>query len=464
MLVGIVIASSTVSTVEAAQLDAFINPNSDTSKFDIRYQKTIFIEYPDGGDVRDSLHGKTWSITERTSPGSPDSQNIRDIINQNIFDGGSQARTDNLDITYSAKFTGNPTRASIDYTVLIKGDITNYVILEGEGQNPTLIDMGWRAISIYDKVEINGVEINQPLSALETNEPEIASFIRGSEAEPILTTPLIFADFIRDQPLGKWHFLFDPTGISSDADRFGLDDSISGSVFSKYTMGESSLREGILTEKEFEGTFDADKTYNVKTLVPIDIATLEIIGFAERDTLDGIDVLGVRPTAPTGSGGPQNEGFTVSVVYGMAGVAAIGGIAFFLFSSRQVKKDSGQGQTGIDPSRLVGYATSQSAGGYQTNRGEAQLRDDVSYQQTRNVYDSPDSQTLPSSTTAPPPPPPQTESSASAATTTAQEAACGCAASAEMGSECDCQMQGSCLCDADCACGSSVCKEHSGSF
>ena len=41
-----------------------------------------------------------------------------------------------------------------------------------------------------------------------------------------------------------------------------------------------------------------------------------------------------------------------------------------------------------------------------------------------------------------------------------EEAACGCAASAEIGSECDCEMQGSCLCDATCKCNASICKDQ----
>ena len=60
-------------------------------------------------------------------------------------------------------------------------------------------------------------------------------------------------------------------------------------------------------------------------------------------------------------------GFPIMIVYGMAGMAAVAGIAFFFVSSRSMKNQS-QGQQGIDPSRLVGYQTSASSGGYQTNR------------------------------------------------------------------------------------------------
>ncbi len=56
-------------------------------------------------------------------------------------------------------------------------------------------------------------------------------------------------------------------------------------------------------------------------------------------------------------------------------------------SSRKLKAEEGQGQQGIDPSQLQGYATSASSGGYQTVRGEAQLKGDSSYEQTRSVYE-----------------------------------------------------------------------------
>ena len=42
------------------------------------------------------------------------------------------------------------------------------------------------------------------------------------------------------------------------------------------------------------------------------------------------------------------------------------------------------------------------------------------------------------------------------------DAACGCAAQAENGTECDCVMQGTCYCDATCDCKDNLCKnaEH----
>ena len=238
--------------------------------------------------------------------------------------------------------------------------------------------------------------------------------------------------------------MFDPTGINVDAGTFGLDEEIAGFVVSSWTMGESSIREGRQVERVFEASVTSDQTYVVRSVQSTDTANLSTIGFGALDNLDGIEIAGVTPTPPEDYMTTSTGDFPVMIVYGMAGIAAVAGIAFFFVSSRSLKNEK-QGQQGIDPNRLQGYQTSASSGGYQTNRGEAQLKDDTDYQQTRSVYED-------NSTQSPPPP--------QATPSTEEEAACGCAASAEMGSECDCAMQGACLCDGTCRCGADICKEQ----
>jgi len=262
-----------------------------------------------------------------------------------------------------------------------------------------------------------------------------------------LNKELINADFILEQPLTNWHFLFDPTGINADANTFGLDESIQGFVVSSWTMGESSIREGRQVERVFEAEVMADETYIVRSVQSSDTANLSSIGFGALDVLDGVEIIGVTPTPPEDYMTTSTGGFPIMIIYGMAGMAAIAGIGFFIFSSRAMKRTA-TGQQGIDPSNLVGYQTSESSGGYQTNRGEAQLKTDTDYATTRSVYDG-GVETTPQETV-----PEQTMPSSG------EEAACGCAASAEIGSECDCEMQGSCLCDATCRCNADLCKEQ----
>ncbi len=440
LLVGLIVVGTT-APAWAAQLDAKINPNNESSPFKMNYQKTIFIEYPNGGNLFDELRGKEWTVSGTANSSNPGVQELMNKLNQGIIADGSQARISDLNVFYDFHLKARNINTSVDYKVILEGTLTNYVITKDSQR--TLIDLGWRGLSVDGELLIDGLDINIPLNLLRTEEPQAYTFFVGTEAEDILSTPLINADFILEQPLTNWHFLFDPTGINADASTFGLDESISGFVVSSWTMGESSIREGRQVEKVFEAEIMSDEKYVVRSVQSSDQGNLSVIGFGALDVLDGVEIAGVTPTPPEGYATTSTGGFPIMIVYGMAGMAAIAGIGFFIFSARSLKKEA-QGQQGIDPSRLVGYQTSASSGGYQTNRGEAQLKDDTSYQQTRNVYDETPQQS----------PPPQTTSPA------AQEAACGCAASSEMGSECDCEMQGSCLCDGTCQCNAEICKEQ----
>ena len=412
LLTGLLVVS-TSSPAWAAQIDARINPNSSESFFDINYQKTIFIEYPNGGILFDELHDKEWTISGTADSSDPGVQKLITLLNNNNRDKGSHARISDLNVTYDFHLKGRNLNTSIDYKVILKGTLTDYVI--SKDQTKTLIDLGWRGLSADGEVVVDGVEINHPITILREKEPAAYDVLAGTDAEQILRKNLINADYILEQPMTNWHFLFDPTGINVDAGTFGLDESISGFVVSHWTMGESSIREGRQVERVFEAQVNADKNYVIRSVQSSDQGNLSVIGFGALDVLDGLEIVGVTPKAPEGYATTSTGEFPVLIVYGMAGIAAIGGIGFFIFSSRSLKNQE-TAQTGIDPSRLVGYQTSASSGGYQTNRGEAQLIDDTSYQQTRSVYESGTTQTTPSSLPS------------------VEEPACGCAASAEMGS------------------------------
>ena len=441
VLLATLIVVGTSTPAWAAQLDARINPNTETSPFKMTYLKTVFIEYPNGGNLFDELKGKQWTVSGTADLSNSGVQNLKHELNRGIANDGSQAQIDDLTVDYEIHLKARNINTSIDYRVILEGTLTDYVITD-DGQR-TLVDLGWRAMSTDKEIVIDGHEINIPLNILRDQEPGVYTYFAGTEAEEVLGKHLIDADFILEQPLTNWHFLFDPTGINVDAGTFGLDDEIAGFVVSSWTMGESSIREGRQVERVFEASVTSDQTYVVRSVQSTDTANLSTIGFGALDNLDGIEIAGVTPTPPEDYMTTSTGDFPVMIVYGMAGIAAVAGIAFFFVSSRSLKNEK-QGQQGIDPTRLVGYETSASSGGYQTNRGEAQLKDDTDYQQTRSVYEGDSTQS----------PPPQ------ATPSTEEEAACGCAASAEMGSECDCAMQGACLCDATCRCGADICKEQ----
>ena len=438
LIAGLFVIGSS-SSVWAAQVDAKINPNSNASPFSYNYQKTIFIEYPNGGKIFDELHEKEWTVSGSADASNSGVQQLIASLNQKIQSDGSHAKISDLNVSYDFHLKGRNLNTSVDYKVILKGTLTDYVITKDQVR--TLVDMGWRGISTNDSIVIDGVEINLPISLLKDQEPAVYDILAGTEADSILSKGLINADYILEQPMTNWHFLFDPTGVTSDAATFGLDESISGFVVSRWTMGESSLREGRQVERIFEAPVIADQNYVVRSVQSSDQGNIAAIGFGALDVLDGLEIAGITPTPPEGYQTTSTGDFPVMIVYGMAGMAAIGGIAFFIFSNRTLKNQT-TGQQGIDPSRLVSYQTSASSGGYQTNRGEAQLADVSDYTQTRSVYED------------------QKQSPPPAIASNEEEAACGCAASAEIGSECDCEIHGSCLCDATCRCHASLCKEQ----
>jgi hypothetical protein len=444
LLAGLIIIG-TSAPAWGAQLDSRINPNNVESPFKMSYLKTVFVEYPNGGVLFDELRGTEWNTSGTADATNPGVQQLIAKLNNGIQSDGSQAKISDLNLTYEFQLKGRNLQTSIDYRVVLEGTITDYIITEDSQKK--LVDLGWRGLTTTSSVMIDGIEINIPLDVLKTEEPILYNTFVNTEAENVLNRELINADFILEQPLTNWHFLFDPTGINADASTFGLDDTIAGFVVSSWTMGESSIREGRQVERVFEAEVMADQTYTVRSVQSSDQANLYTIGFGALDTLDGIEIVGVTPTPPDDYMTTSTGGFPIMIIYGMAGMAAIGGIGFFIISSRSMKNQA-QGQQGIDPNNLVGHQTSASSGGYQTNRGEAQLKTDTDYATTRSVYEG-TAETTPQETI-----PEQTMPSSG------EEAACGCAASLEIGSECDCEMQGSCLCDATCRCNADICKEQ----
>ncbi len=386
LFTGLLLIGSGTSAF-GAQLDAKIIPDAESVKVKMTYQRTLSIVYNEGGEIANQLRGKNWEVSINTDSSNPGVQDLINKLNQKIALDGSNSHITDLDIEYSAKLNGNPLTALVDYRIVLEPTLSNYNIRTYSANSPSLVDIAWRGLTVNSPIVIDGVEINFPGSVLQSQEPETFSIISGKGADSILSANLINADGIRDQPLGNWHKLFDPTGISSDASQFGLSEEIAGFVVTTYTMGESSIREGRQVEKSFEVELTADKKYVIRSVESADSANVAIIGFASIDVLDNAEVLGVTPQAPVDYGDTTGGGFPIMIIYGMAGLAGIGAIAVLFMSSRKLKAEEGQGQQGIDPSQLQGYATSAASGGYQTVRGEAQLKGDSSYEQTRSVYE-----------------------------------------------------------------------------
>ena len=388
---SIFIAAGGISPVFASsQLEVTIDPDSDSAIAKMTYQRSINIDYSDGGKLAETMYGKTNQILFSADSSNPSVQSLISKINSYMTSEGSIAQITELTLDYKVMLTGRTSSMSVDYSIILRPTIENIVIKQGSGNNPTLLDVDWRGFGVLGPVVINtpaygDVEINLPISAFERFTPSLALSLKASDAGELLSTRLMDGDELKAQPIGNWHFLFDPTGINADASQYGFQ---TGSVISSFTMGESSLREGLIREQIHESTFSSDKIYRVTTYESSGNASIDIIGFANRDTLGTSEIFGVTPNAPEGYATTSAGEFPAFILYGMAGMAALGGVAMMFMSWRKLSKEKGHyQQTGIDPSQLTSVQTSASSRGYQTIRGEAHVTGLEDYNEHRSYYD-----------------------------------------------------------------------------
>ena len=385
-----VVISGISPVFASSQLEVTIDPNSDTAIAKMTYQRSINIDYSDGGQLAETMNGKINKVSFSADSSNPSMKSLIAKINSYILSNGSQATITDLTLDYKSVLTGRSSSMSVDYSIVLHPTLNNFVIKQGSGNAPTLLDVDWRGFGAIGPVVINtpaygDVEINLPISSFERFTPSLAMSLKASDAAELLSTRLMDGDEIKAQPIGNWHFLFDPTGIGVDASQFGFQ---TGSVISSFTMGESSLREGLIREQVHEAMFSFDKIYPITSFESSGNASIDILGFANRDTLGTSEIFGVTPNAPEGYASTSSGEFPAFILYGMAGMAAIGGAAIMLISQRKLKKEgTNLQQTGIDPSQLTGVQTSASSGGYQTVRGEAQVTGLEDYDQHRNFYD-----------------------------------------------------------------------------
>ena len=97
LLAGLIVIGSS-APVFGAQLDTTLNPNNAESPFKMSYLKTVFIEYPNGGDLFDALGGTQWKTAGTADATNPGVQKLMMELNDGIQQDGSQARVSDLNV------------------------------------------------------------------------------------------------------------------------------------------------------------------------------------------------------------------------------------------------------------------------------------------------------------------------------------------------------------------------------
>ena len=377
-----VLAVSGVSFASAAQLswDARTLDTAFEPKF--TFQRTITIDYSDGGIIANDLRGKQESVQHHLDGASLSP--IIESLNKKLDQSGSPTRISDLVLDYSATLTGYDSHASIEYNVILVPKIDQFLLYESS-DTPVLFDVSWRGLVIDEPIIIEGYDITKPISLVEDKFPLVVEQIKGSNADSLFSHTIIDASKIKEQNIASWHSLFDPTGIIPGAKSYGFDEPI----ITTFSMGTSDIFNPV-GDKIQKTALMLDEKYVISTFEAADSANMMIPGYAQAGSIDIHEIIRTGPNPTSGMPpGDDQERFPIFVMYGMAGIAAAGAGGFFWWSSKRAKKESSLGQTGIDPSQLRGIETSSASGGYKTNRGEAQLIGEADYSQTKNLYDKP---------------------------------------------------------------------------
>ena len=372
----------------AAQMDVVIATDEQEIEPSFKFLRVIVIDYPQDGNLADQLRDQKKTVSFSADSKTQGMSDLISKINSDLYSKISTSFVTEAHLNYEAKLTGGEDSAFIEYKIEVVPTITNYIVRDSSGNSPGLYDAQWRGIQMDGPVIIEtkygSYDINNPSSLLKNQMPELWDDLKNSEAREILEMELIDASGILKSPLSRWHSLFDPTPIIEESKKAGFKET---AVLTRYSLGECNIESGPCIDRKWIQEFSLDTDYSIKAIESQDDATISIEGYVTDTIIEDAEVFGVSSSPPSDYAVPATGEFPAMIMYGMAGMAAIGGSIFFVFSNRQLKKSEGQGQQGIDPSKLRAYSTSSSAGGYQTNRAEAQLVEDFDYQKTRTVYD-----------------------------------------------------------------------------
>jgi len=371
LLLAALILSGSLPSVWAAQLDAKVLVDDDVILPSFSFLRIIYIEYPDGGEIARLLQGQNHEISFSADSDTPGMDELQNKINENLQSLPSSVFVTDVKVNYQAILIGNQNSAVIEFKIELDPTIANSVIKK-QGDSRT-IDANWRGLTlsspIFFETQYGTFDINNSKNALGIMAPKVMQKIENSNVE-FLDLPMMDSSEILELPLYRWHSLFDNTAIIASSELYNFTGK---HVLTHYSMGECNIEmSGFCEDRKWEEELELDKKYNIVMIESRDDASITIEGYSDPSSMGPIETFEASLEAPV-TEKPATDEFPATIMYGMASMAAIGGIAMFVISSKKLKKDQDQGQTGVDPAYLIAYDTSNSAGSYKTNRGESYL-------------------------------------------------------------------------------------------
>ncbi|TLX66912.1 MAG: hypothetical protein E6L02_04180 [Thaumarchaeota archaeon] len=339
-LIGLLVFSGISPIWATSDLTVHLNSGGSPEKPSFKYLESAFIEYPNGGKLKNLLTGKNYTISFVENSNNTSVQDLIHQINTALVrDQKSPVIVTDLMVKYTAILTGDDKSASIDYNIELIPTIASYVITKGSGDTPTIMDAAWMGLTIKDPVVIKtaqygDLEINYPIDFLKKAAPDTYSVIAGTKAEDALKNNLIDASGILEVPLNAWTHLFDPAYTLSETSDYGYKGQ--KVAISTYTMGQSGLNEGKQQPTQKTLDFSADINYQLTTVQHPSSATVNIGGFAIATKVGDTPAFATTPKATTTE--TSSGGFPVGVIYAMAAFGAIVAGAVLFWSNRKLKQ------------------------------------------------------------------------------------------------------------------------------
>ncbi len=323
----------------AVDLNGALSSQGGPEKPTYKFQETVFINYPDGGKLKDLLNHKNMTISFLVDSANPSVQSLVNRINTDLLQNQkSPTRVTDLTVSYIASLLGSETSATLDYKLVLTPTITNYVLTK-ESDNQTILDAGWMGMSIAGPVNIDvpqygTVDINTPYSILQKIVPYVYLQIAGTPAEQVLSNSMIDSNSITQHPISDWQHLFDPSYTIAETNSWGYNGT--RVPITTYTVGESVLGQS-LNPTENTANFTLDKEYQVQTIQHASSATVQVDGVAQLETVGGQLAFLTTPQAISKIILPSS-GLSIQVIYAMAGFGAAIAVGIFVWSNKKMKE------------------------------------------------------------------------------------------------------------------------------
>ncbi|HXV45098.1 MAG TPA: hypothetical protein VD736_00305 [Nitrososphaera sp.] len=325
------------SQAQAAQINASLIPEYDRAAGSFVGVKFIQMTYEPGSTVASLFDDRTERI-EFSIEGT-NASGMSELIaaaNQALLRAQSPVQVTSANLTYSGVLRGGSDMLTLTYNVEFIPTFSGFKLDRNATDNIPL-DINWRGFVIegpvfVDSPEHGRININQPVGALEVTFPEFADKLEGSQAEAIITEPIMDFSELGAMPMERWHWLFDPTfsqastgGILSGADIGSVN------VMSVYSLGECSIREGCPPPKEGDASVSINGApVKIHISTPQPNAQIEIAGFTSIEKAGANEIIRVSME----NASPIIPGFTMQVLLVLSGMMAA--IAFFvLFKTRK---------------------------------------------------------------------------------------------------------------------------------